>query len=144
MLQRWTRQSCDIHQHITKQTALQTMTTHVLEGSALNLSCRLQVDHSYCHPRQTRIHLRVLKTNNNLINKQIMIMRVIMMMMMMMALLRMTDKDILGLKVFTKKKPFNIIFSFFLRLSSQLDNLYSTHVKNIKHTSSKLLALLTG
>lgn len=70
MLQRWTRQSCDIHQHITKQTALQTMTTHVLEGSALNLSCRLQVDHSYCHPRQTRIHLRVLKTNNNLINKQ--------------------------------------------------------------------------
>lgn len=141
MLQRWTRQSCDIHQHITKQTALQTMTTHVLEGSALNLSCRLQVDHSYCHPRQTRIHL--LKTNNNLINKQIMIMRVIMMMMMMMALLRMTDKDILGLKVFTKK-TFNLIFSFFLRLSSKLDNLYSTHVKNIKHTSSKLLALLTG
>lgn len=32
-----------------------------------------------------------------------MTMRVIMMMMMMMALLRMTDKDILGLKVFTKK-----------------------------------------
>lgn len=42
-----------------------------------------------------------------------MIMRVIMMMMMMMALLRMTDKDILGLKVFTKKKPSILFFLSF-------------------------------
>lgn len=41
-----------------------------------------------------------------------MIMRVIMMMMMMMALLRMTDKDILGLKVFTKKKTLQYYFFF--------------------------------
>ena len=72
---------------------------------------------------------------------------IIIMMIIIMALLKHifeNDWQRLRLKSVHEKKTFNTKF-FFLKLTSQLDNLYGTctHVKNTNNTSSKLLALFT-
>ena len=57
-LQKETMQSCDSHQHITRQTAHQPKKKHVLGGYVRDLNCQYQAGHFYCHPKQTNIHLK--------------------------------------------------------------------------------------